>query len=179
MKQIFGVVAVLLLAFTTVACSEVAPSARVQEQAKAQANQAALNASIPIPPVKFAQERHGLVRRSEIINVQNLTGCVMLFTPNGQLVGKFVTDGKVSSLNSYLLSSQQLVSYRASASAVHEGFVVEQPDIDGAYGANAEGVFFIDASTGALIEWTGPHFWSNQCLDTNVQPLVVSTAPAE
>lgn len=179
MNRTIAIATIATLALTTAACSdsEAKPTARAQEQAIAQANQQKLSVSAPIPVLPVSQERNNLVKRATRINVQNMSSCVILFTPSGAVVGKFAVNGKVSSLNSYLLSGEQVIKDPYSSSAGGSSYpgsvVVEQPDIDGAYGKNAEGVFFFDAVTDAYIEWGGPYFWSDQCLDTTSQPILV------
>lgn len=180
MKRTIGLAAVITLALVTAACSETAePTARAKEQAIAQDNQRKLTISAPIPILPISQERNNLVKRATRINVQNLSSCVTLFTQSGTVVGQFPVNGKVSSLNSYLLSGEQVIkdpySSSSGGSAYPGSVVVEQPDIDGAYGKNAEGIFFFDAVTDAYIEWGGPYFWSDQCLTTTVQPILVNT----
>lgn len=175
MKRLFATLAVIAaISLSVVACSEAQPTARATEQAIAQQNQAKLTVSTPIPVLPISQERNNLVKRATRINVQNLSSCVILFTPSGAVVGKFAVNGKVSSLNSYLLSSDQVIKDPQAAWVTGlQSLVVEQPDIDGAYGQNAEGIFFFDAVTDAYIEWGGPYFWSDQCLDTTAQPILV------
>lgn len=172
MKRIIALAAVATLALTTAACSETKPSARAQEQAVAQASQQKLMQSAPIPVLPISQERNNLVKRATRINVQNLSSCVILFTPSGAVVGKFAVNGKVSSLNSYLLPGDQYLD-DPNGSMDAGSVVIEAPDIDGAYGKNADGVFFFDAVTDAYIEWGGPYFWSDQCLDTTAAPILV------
>lgn len=168
MNRIIALAAVVTLALTTTACSETKPSARSQEKAAAEASQQKLMQSAPIPILPISQERNNLVKRATRINVQNLSSCVILFTPSGAVVGKFAVNGKVSSLNSYLLPGDNVVGGGTPGYAV-----IESPDIDGAYGKNADGVFFFDAVTDAYIEWGGPYFWSDQCLDTTAAPILV------
>lgn len=170
MKRTIGLAAVITLALVTTACSETKPSARAQEKAAAEASQQKLMQSAPIPILPVSQERNNLVKRATRINVQNLSSCVTLFTQSGTVVGQFPVNGKVSSLNSYLLPGDQVTGGGTPGYAV-----IESPDIDGAYGKNAEGIFFFDAVTDAYIEWGGPYFWSDQCLTTTVQPILVNT----
>ncbi len=176
MKRTYAIVAVSLVALVLAGCSEsgAQPSARQVEQAVAQQSQANLNKTSPIPVLPISQEREMLIKRAKRINVQNMSSCVTLFTNSGAVVGQFPVNGKVSSLNSYLLSGEQIVSDPNTSYDGRQSLVVEQPDIDGAYGKNAEGIFFFDAVTDAYIEWGGPYFWSDQCLTTSVQPILIS-----
>lgn len=195
-RPIFLLSAALVAAGTLAACDYTSgpPSARQVEQAAAVENQAKLNQSAPIPILPISQERENLVKRATRINVQNMTSCITLFSQNGVVVGFFPVNGKVSSLNSYLLSGEQLVDgydgsvVNAGAPATAVGssdnytrypVVMEQPDIDGAYGENADGIFFFTADTDAYVEWKGDYFWSDQCLTPSVQPLLVATTSAD
>lgn len=174
--SLIGIAIVAALALT--ACDPPQPSARQVEQAKAQQSQAILNKTDPIPVLPLSQERHNLVKRATRINVQNMNSCITLFTQSGAVVGTFNVDGKVSSLNSYLLSSEQIVDGNPG-NGVSEPVVIEQPDIDGAYGKNADGVFFFEAGTDAYIEWVGDYFWSDQCLATSAPSLLIQNPPAK
>lgn len=169
----FAVIGALVaIPFILVACDSVTPAApaRVTEQAAAQAQQSKFNLSSPIPVLPMSQERENLVKRAKRINVQNMTGCVNLLTESGILVSSFVVAGKVSSLNSYLLSGEQLVD--ADLGEYRGNLVMEQPDIDGAYGSNAQGIFFFTADTDAYVEWSGPYLYTDQCLVTTSSPLL-------
>lgn len=170
------IVGAAIAAMVLAGCSDsgAQPSARATEQAVAQRSQDQLNKTSPIPVLPVSQERENLIKRAKRINVQNLASCVTLFTSSGAVVGQFPVNGKVSSLNSYLLSSEQIVDDPFDGYDNRAGVVVEQPDIDGAYGKNADGIFFFDAVTDAYIEWGGPYFWSDQCLATSVQPILIS-----
>lgn len=163
---------ILAAALPLAACSTELPEGRAKEQAKAQANQANLNISTPIPVLPLSQERLNLVKRATRINVQNMSSCVTLFSQNGVVVGFFPVNGKVSSLKSYLLSGDQVLD-DPNGTMDAGSVVVEQADIDGAYGENADGIFFFTADTDAYVEWKGDYFWSDQCLAPSVQPLLI------
>lgn len=174
-KKFLALTAAILLApLVLVACSDSIPAqpARVTEQRAAQDQQALFNQTVPIPVLSMSQERANLAKRATRINVQNMSGCVNLITESGVLVSQFVVSGKVSSLNSYLLSSEQVIRDPYSSSYGNTTLVVEQPDIDGAYGANAEGIFFFTADTDAYVEWKGPYLYTDQCLVTTSTPLL-------
>lgn len=176
MKVAYAALAIVATLSLAACDTQAQPSARAVEQAAAQRSQAQLNKTSPIPVLPISQERENLIKRATRINVQNMSSCVTLFTQSGTVVGQFPVNGKVSSLNSYLLSGEQIVD--GTSGGYRQSVVVEQPDIDGAYGKNAEGIFFFDAVTDAYIEWGGPYFWSDQCLATSVQPILVSATPA-
>ena len=48
-------------------------------------------------------------------------------------------------------------------------YVVSTPDIDGAYGENADGIFFF-TTEGAYVEWKGDYMVSDQPLKLTTQP---------
>lgn len=179
MNKFFKIAAVLLtvpLALTACDMPAAQPTAQQVEQKAAQTQQSQFNKSTPIPVLPMSQERENLVKRATRINVQNMTGCVTLFD-RGVLVASFVVAGKVSSLNSYLLSGDQLIE--ADLGEYRGNMVVEQPDIDGAYGQNADGVFFFTADTDAYVEWKGTYLYTDQCLVTTSSPLLTQTTNEE
>lgn len=118
-----------------------------------------------------SQERTNLCDRAKRINVQNMQSCVSLFTQSGALVAFYPVKGKVSSLNSYLLAGDQVWSDWNSDG--YAAVAVEAPDIDGAYGKNADGIFFFTSDTNSYVEWQGDYLWSDQCLTPSVSPLLV------
>lgn len=141
--------------------------------AAAEANQSNLLTSSPIPVLNRSEERENLIKRAQRLNQQNMVGCVSIFTPNGVLLYQGVVDGKVSSLNSYLLPGDKVLddpngSYDAGS------VVVEAPDIDGAYGANADGVFLFNADSDAYVEAANvTYIYTDQCLKTEQKPLLI------
>jgi hypothetical protein len=89
-------------------------------------------------------------------------------------VAFFPVAGKVSSLNSYLLPGDQV--WRDYNSYGYAALTQEAPDIDGAYGENADGIFFFAADTDAYVEWKGSYFWSDACLSPSAPTLLVQVA---
>ena len=126
----------------------------------------------------MSQERANAAKRATRINVQNMSGCVTLFD-RGVLIASFVVAGKVSSLNSYLLSGEQVIPDPNSSYENRGSIVVEQPDIDGAYGQNADGIYFFTADTDAYVEWYGSYLYTDQCLVTTSSPLLTQTVNEE
>lgn len=175
MKRIvMGAVATLCLPLA--ACSA-EPSSAKRDRMTAEQNQTNLLNASPAPILSRSEERENLIERAKRLNQQNMVGCVSIFTPNGVLLYQGVVDGKVSSLNSYLLPGD-VVGYANSYGVA----TVESPDIDGAYGQNADGVFFFNADSNAYIEAGGvTYIYTDQCLKTEQKPLLVQTmeAPAK
>lgn len=152
------------------ACNPQSPGIQADRGA-ADINQTTLSRSQPIPTLAHSEERQNLILRADRLNQQNMTGCVSVFTPSGVLLYQGVVDGKVSSLNSYLLPGDRRDNGPAGAG---DAVVIESPDIDGAYGSNADGVFFFNADSNAYIEAGNvTYIFTDQCLATTAKPLLV------
>lgn len=164
-RTTLAVAAALSFALMAGSCDET----RYQEEAAAEKNQASLIDRYPVPLLTESLERANLIERAERINQQNLTGCIYLVS-YGTVMASYPVRGKVSSLNSYLLSGEK---------STGNGYAIEQADIDGAYGKNADGVFFFTADTNAYVEWQGEYLWSDQCLGLSVQPTLVRQLSAD
>jgi hypothetical protein len=122
-----------------------------------------LQSNQPTPTdLEYSLERYNLIRRAYWVNgqrekantlpceVEKPLGYVVLFSGN-VVVGRFVVDGKVSSLNSYLTPDSE--EYAASYSEW-------LADVDGSYGENDSGIFFFTPD-GNYIEWTGTYIYSD------------------
>lgn len=117
----------------------------------------------------YSLERYNLIRRAYWVNgqrekamslpcaVERPLGYIILFSSSGAVIGRFVVDGKVSSLNSYLTPNMKQEHCHNSASCIKE---TELPDIDGSYGENVDGIFFF-TTDGKYIEWTGDFLFSD------------------
>lgn len=111
--------------------------------------------------INYSLERYNLIRRAYWVNgqrekanalpceIQKPLGYIVLFSGN-TVVGSFVVDGKVSSLNSFLTPSYAYVN----------GYEREMADVDGSYGENDSGIFFFTPD-GKYIEWTGTYLYSD------------------
>lgn len=119
--------------------------------------------------IDYSLERYNLTRRAYWVNgqrekantlvcaVDKPLGYIVLFTDNGGIVGKFVVDGKVSSLNSYLTPDSEYYEY------VSEGYDRINKwlaDVDGSYGENDNGIFFFDVQ-GNYIEWNSTYLYTD------------------
>lgn len=133
------------------------------ERDKVEANQKNLVSNIGLPTLRTSLERKNLKERLERINQENMTGCVYLFN-HGSVVAFYPVRGKVSSMKSYLTPGDEIKT---------GPIVVEAPDLDGAYGENAEGIFFFTADTNSYVEWAGEYLFTDQCLKVSAQPQLV------
>lgn len=115
----------------------------------------------------YSLERYNLIRRAYWVNGQRekamslpcgITrplGYIVLFSSSGAVIQRFVVDGKVSSLNSFL--TPNMLQEEIANGGCKE---TELPDIDGSYGENVDGIFFF-TTDGKYIEWTGDFLFSD------------------
>lgn len=130
--------------------------------------------------VSYSLERYNLIRRTYWVNGQrekaNALVCavekplsyIILFSGN-TVVGRFVVDGKVSSLNSYLTPGSVDSTYGSSNSG-YTTVTTEMADVDGSYGQNDNGIFFFTPD-GRYLEWTGTYLYSDIPFEIN-DPIV-------
>lgn len=134
-----------------------------------------LQSNQPTPSdIDYSLERYNLIRRTYWVNGQrekanSLTceiekplGYIVLVTESGAVIGSFVVDGKVSSLNSFLTPDSEYYEKIASgnewsADAMSNKWLA---DVDGSYGENDNGIFFFTPD-GKYIEWTGTYLYSD------------------
>lgn len=130
--------------------------------------------------IDYSLERYNLIKRAYWVNgqrekanillceIEKPLGYIVLFTESGSVVGSFVVDGKVSSLNSYLSPDSEFyekdLDYRSSETyntrAVYDYSNKWLADVDGSYGENDNGIFFFTPD-GKYIEWTGTYLYSD------------------
>lgn len=120
--------------------------------------------------IDYSLERYNLIKRAYWVNgqrekalnlpsaVKRPLGYITLFTENGGIVGSFVVDGKVSSLNSFLTPDSELYECNPSSSYSCKNNWI--PDVDGSYGENDNGIFFFTPD-GKYIEWTGIYVYTD------------------
>ena len=133
-----------------------------------------LSENQPTPTdITASLERYNLTRRTYWVNGQKEKSMnvpaplpniplayVVLFTNSGAVVGKFVVEGKISSLRSYLTPDSEY--YELTSGNYHENKWL--PDVDGSYGDNDGGIFFF-TPTGNYFEWNGTYLYSDIPMD--------------
>lgn len=162
MKKFTCIILMVLLVCMCFAGCELDGSSADQQKTKNAAN--TLQSNQPTPTdIEYSLERYNLIRRAYWVNGQREKanalvcpivkplGYIVLFTEGGGVVGSFVVDGKVSSLNSFLTPDSE-----EYASSYSEWLA----DVDGSYGENDNGIFFFDVH-GNYIEWTGIYLYSD------------------
>lgn len=171
-KRYFLICVLVVIVLALTACGEysraggsAADMATTQEIAnRIQGNQ-------PTPSdIDYSLERYNLIRRAYWVNgqrekaaavpcpVQKPLGYVVLFTESGAVVQKFVVDGKVSSLNSFLTPDSEYYELVVGGSYTYYNDWIA--DVDGSYGENDNGIFFFTPD-GKYIEWTGIYLYSD------------------
>jgi hypothetical protein len=89
--------------------------------------------------------------------VEKPLGYVVLMLEGVGVVGNYVIDGKVSSLNSFLTPDSEYYEYSAGETSKKNNWLA---DVDGSYGENDNGIFFF-TTDGKYIEWTGTYIYSD------------------
>lgn len=123
-----------------------------------------LSGNQPTPTdISYSLERYNLIRRTYWVNgmrekanslvceIEKPLGYIVLFAGN-TVVDRFIVDGKVSSLNSFLTPDSEKYSSQYSIEWL--------ADVDGSYGENDNGIFFFTPN-GNYIEWTGEYLYSD------------------
>ena len=139
-----------------------------------------LQTNQPTPTdIEYSLERYNLIRRAYWVNgmrerastlpceIEKPLGYIVLFTDSGAVVGSFIVDGKVSSLNSFLTpDSEYYEKNLGSSSGGKDSSNVDRysnkwlADVDGSYGTNDNGIFFFTPD-GRYIEYTGTYLYSD------------------
>lgn len=129
-----------------------------------------LSSNQPTPyDISYSLERYNLIRRAYWVNgqrekanalvceIEKPLGYIVLFAGN-TIVGRFVVDGKVTSLNSYLTPDSEYyeLCYGGDYSKANAWLA----DVDGSYGENDNGIFFFTPD-GKYVEWSGEYLYSD------------------
>lgn len=171
------ILAILVMATMLIGCGD-STALQADRQATIQAG-STLSENQPTPTdIEFSLERFNLIRRAYWINgqrekaqavecpIERPLGYVVLLTPSGAVVGRFVVDGKVSSLNSYLTPDSTYYSTGADYS-----YSYWLPDVDGTYGSNDLGIFFFTPD-GHYYEWDSNYLYSDEPIEVE-NPTII------
>jgi len=167
MKKIFAAfLAAMMVCVNLVGC-DAPPQASTIDRQKTLEIANKLSDAQPTPSdIDFSLERYNLIKRAYWVNgqrekaeavvcqVERPLGYIVLFTGNA-VVGSFIVDGKVSSLNSYLTPDSEF--YERHSESCNNKWLA---DVDGSYGENDSGIFFFTPD-GKYIEWTGEYLYSD------------------
>lgn len=184
MKKILSITAIILtlvlVALSMTACVDTTAIGTSADKANTIDIANKLQSNQPTPTdIDYSLERYNLIRRAYWVNgqrekanalvceIEKPLGYIVLFTESGAVVGNFVVDGKVSSLNSFLTPDSEYYEkdlghksggYDASLSDRYSNKWLA--DVDGSYGENDNGIFFFTPD-GKYIEWTGTYLYSD------------------
>lgn len=171
MKKVFCIIFALVLIVSMVGCDydpTVYGSVNDVNNAQEVANRLQGNQATPTD-IEYSLERYNLIRRAYWVNgmreranslvceIEKPLGYIVLFTESGAVVGSFVVDGKVSSLNSFLTPDSEYYEYGSGSNTTKNKWLA---DVDGSYGENDNGIFFFTPD-GKYIEWTGIYLYSD------------------
>lgn len=135
--------------------------------------------------ISYSLERYNLIRRAYWVNgqrekanalmceIEKPLGYIVLFAGN-TVFGRFVVDGKVTSLNSYLTPDSEYYEFVYGGTSSYKNNWLA--DVDGSYGENDSGIFFFTPD-GKYVEWTGEYMYSD--IPFTVDNPVVSWEAAE
>lgn len=171
-KKIVMMMAAMMVCASFVSCdSETVTAGIYTDKQSTIATADKLQANQPTPTdIDYSLERYNLIRRAYWVNgqrekanslvceIEKPLGYIVLFTESGSVIGKFVVDGKVSSLNSFLTPDSEYYElvYGGDFSKENKWLA----DVDGSYGENDNGIFFFTPD-GKYIEWTGTYLYSD------------------
>lgn len=162
------VIVLALLALT--GCSDIPTAKGTKADVQAQITVAnVLTGNQPTPTdINYSLERYNLIRRAYWVNgqrekanalacaVEKPLGYIVLFAEN-TVVGNFIVDGKVTSLNSFLSPDSEYYEYSYGEHRTYNKWLA---DVDGSYGENDNGIFFFTPD-GKYVEWTGEYLYSD------------------
>lgn len=179
MKKLFALILAIAIVLTTLAgCTAVSSSGVEQDISTTVANANKLQINQPTPTdIDYSLERYNLIRRAYWVNgqrekanalpceISKPLGYIVLITDNGGILGSFVVDGKVSSLNSFLTPDSECyeIGGDTTDNDIYYNGTQENDwlaDVDGSYGENDAGIFFFTPD-GKYIEWTGTYLYSD------------------
>lgn len=166
-----------LLVFVVVCMAGCEANGSYSDSMNTRAAASTLQENQPTPTdIDYSLERYNLIRRAYWVNgqrekaiqfpcqIEKPLGYIVLFTESGGVVGRFIVDGKVSSLNSYLTPDSEKYSSKYETDWI--------ADIDGSYGKNDNGIFFFTPD-GKYIEWTGIYLYSDIPFEVDTPSIVV------
>ena len=173
MKKILLIMVLVILCVVLVGCSDwksTTTSGARNDVATQKAIADVLAANQPTPTdIDYSLERYNLIRRTYWVNgqrekanmlvcqIEKPLGYIVLFAGNA-VVGRFVVDGKVSSLNSYLTPDSEYYELIYGGTSTYKNKWLA--DVDGTYGENDSGIFFFTPD-GKYVEWTGEYLYSD------------------
>lgn len=169
-RKIKVIIALAVCLFLFAGCEMSASSGTGMDKVATMEIANTLSSNQPTPTdINYSLERYNLIRRTYWVNgqrekanslicpVKRPLGYIVLFAGN-TVAGRFVVDGKVSSLNSYLTPDSEYYELVTGSTGTYKNDWLA--DVDGSYGENDNGIFFFTPN-GNYIEWTGEYLYSD------------------
>lgn len=169
--SIAGLLALTLALAGSTKCTGTSGDAQIEEMRLTDANQQRLMAAQPAPVIDRSAERENLIERLQRWNNTEKTSYIYLVS-FGRIMAFYTVRGKVSSVNSYLTTSEQVIN------SSNGNVVIESPDLDGSYGSNGDGIFFF-TTEGVYVEWNGEYLLCDQPLQISQPPEMVMQVQSE
>lgn len=175
MKKIVSILLLVVLTLSMLTACEVPTEENLSDVEKQQNIMEDLEKAQPTPTdIDYSLERYNLIRRAYWVNgqrekalslpcpVEKPLGYVVLMLEGVGIVGSYVVDGKVSSLNSYLTPDSEYYEQKYAGDGDSADGTPNEwlADVDGSYGENDAGIFFFTPD-GKYIEWTGTYIYSD------------------
>lgn len=168
--RIIGVIGCVIIMATGCELEEVATSTKEDVKNTLDVGNKLVSNQPTPTDIDYSLERYNLIKRTYWVNgmrdkARSLPtpiadmplGYIVLLTESGSVVGRFVVDGKVSSLNSFLTPDSEYYEKSGGEYSIKNQWL---PDVDGSYGENDTGIFFF-TTDGKYIEWTGTYLYSD------------------
>ena len=146
MKKFILILAVLFVTLSSVQAQWWAPSAQSRNSYDKDKVLDKLIKAVPVPEIMTGQERKMVAWRAKTFDVENKLGFVYVFCSGVGAIGYYTVNGKVASLNSFLVQQDEIIGSGTAGYTTVGG-----ADIDGTWGFNIEGVFF-RTTDGAYVE---------------------------
>jgi hypothetical protein len=169
MKKILVSVLLIAIVFSLCGCFSGEASGTRQDTVNTIYNANTIQSNQPTPTdISYSLERYNLIRRTYWVNgqrekantlpceIEKPLGYIVLFSGN-VVVGNFVVDGKVTSLNSFLTPDSEYYEISGGDFRYTNRWLA---DVDGSYGSNDNGIFFFTPD-GKYIEWSGDYLYSD------------------
>jgi hypothetical protein len=143
-------------------------------------NQSKLETLQPAPSIEYSNARDALIKRATTFNDPNKVSYIYLISKQGTVMAFYTVKGTVVPLSSYLVPDDNIVkdpyydytgSTSSSAVTKSQGLVIQNPDIDGTYGSNGDGIFFYTTDD-VYVQWNGEYMLCDAPLKLTTQPVL-------
>lgn len=171
MKKLIVILLVGMMLLFTMGCEDTGGggTAQKEEMKLTNINQLRLLDVTPPPEILRSLERENLKERLIRFNDENKVSYIYLLSDMGSIITFFPIKGKVSSVNSMLTTTEQVIE---DSFGSEWGVVVASPDLDGSYGSNGDAIFFFTTEN-VYCEWNGKYFLCDRPLKLTTAPILI------